>query len=189
MLALLSALAVASIISVVLSLLLLRFDDCQTGEGQEDKASARSELLQQVNRLLPQTQCGKCGYAGCAPYAAALIHANESLSLCPPGGNRTQNKLARLLGRSENAGDNGRPAARIAHIDPDRCIGCVKCLHVCPVDAIIGAARQLHVIIPAHCTGCELCLPPCPVDCIRIIPAPPPHWQWQNPAPRYGQAS
>jgi electron transport complex protein RnfB len=135
----------------------------QTGESPVD----------QVNALLPQTQCAQCGYPGCRPYAAAILAGDANIDQCAPGGDATVTALANLLGRDTRPVD---PAfgttgpATIALIDEDACIGCALCTPACPVDAIVGAALYTHTVISQECTGCELCLPPCPVDCITIVP-------------------
>jgi electron transport complex protein RnfB len=133
-------------------------------------------LADRLDLLLPQTQCTRCGYAGCRPYAEALAAGQADIDQCPPGGAVTAAALAALLGRAPKPvnpvhGVEGPP--RVAVIDEAVCIGCAKCLPACPVDAIVGARRQLHTIIAAECSGCELCLPPCPVDCITMVAAGP----------------
>jgi electron transport complex protein RnfB len=128
-------------------------------------------LIEQVDALLPQTQCGQCLYPGCRPYAAAIASGEADIDRCPPGGEATVRALAALLDRPLRPLDPafGTPKpAQVAWIDEDKCIGCARCLPACPVDAIVGAARQMHTVIAAQCTGCELCLPPCPVDCIEL---------------------
>ena len=131
----------------------------------------QAALADELDRLLPQTQCARCGYPGCRPYAEALAAGAADIDQCPPGGAATAATLARLLGRTPKPvspihGTEGPPL--IAVIDEAVCIGCAKCLPACPVDAIVGARRQLHTVIAAECSGCELCLPPCPVDCITM---------------------
>jgi Na+-translocating ferredoxin:NAD+ oxidoreductase subunit B len=129
----------------------------------------------QIDALLPQTQCTRCGYAGCAPYAEAIASGEADFNQCPPGGDATIRALADLLGRKPeplNPANGIEAPARVAWIDESRCIGCAKCLAPCPVDAIVGAQKYLHTVIAAHCTGCELCIAPCPVDCIDMRPAP-----------------
>ncbi len=124
--------------------------------------------VERINALLPQTQCGQCGFPGCRPYAEALLLGTAEIDQCPPGGASTARALAALLG-SRNIGHlPGAPAAGVAIIDEPLCIGCTRCVEVCPVDAIIGAATFSHTVIAADCTGCELCIPVCPVDCIRL---------------------
>lgn len=127
-------------------------------------------VIEQVNRLLPQTQCAQCGFPGCRPYAEAIVTANAAINLCPPGGDETLQRLADLLGR--DAGELGHPqtlVSQVAIIDESRCIGCTHCRAACPVDAITGAHQYMHTVIAAECTGCELCLQPCPVDCISMV--------------------
>lgn len=130
------------------------------------------ELVESINRLLPQTQCAQCGFPGCRPYAAAIAEGDAAINLCPPGGDETIQRLADLLGREvmplaeEPATDMKRS---VAIIDETLCIGCTHCRDACPVDAIVGAHQLMHSIIVDECTGCELCLPPCPVDCISMV--------------------
>ncbi len=130
-----------------------------------------SSLADQINQLLPQTQCGQCQYPGCRPYAEAIATAQAPINQCPPGGEQTIHALADLLGREVIALDTElgecKPA-QLAVIREDECIGCTLCIHACPVDAILGASRMMHTVIASECTGCELCLPPCPVDCIDL---------------------
>lgn len=131
-------------------------------------------LVERIDALLPQTQCGQCRFPGCRPYAAAIASGTADIDQCPPGGDATVRALAQLLGREPRPVDpqfgSSKPR-RVAVIDESRCIGCALCLPACPVDAIIGAPRVVHTVIEAQCTGCELCLPPCPVDCI-VLRAP-----------------
>lgn len=133
------------------------------------------KLIDEIDALLPQTQCGRCTFVGCRPYATALANGEADINQCPPGGDATAAALAQLLGREARPVDPRfgsvptRPA--VAWIDEAACIGCVKCIQACPVDAIVGASRFMHTVIAAQCTGCELCIPPCPVDCIVMRPA------------------
>ncbi len=132
--------------------------------------------VEQLDLLLPQTQCTRCGYAGCRPYAEALAAGQADIDQCPPGGVATVTALAALLGREPkplNPAFGAEGPRKIAVIDETVCIGCAKCLPACPVDAIVGARRQLHTVITAECSGCELCLPPCPVDCITLLVTTP----------------
>lgn len=133
-----------------------------------------------IDALLPQTQCTRCGYAGCRPYAEAIAAGEVPINQCPPGGAATIEALATLTGRPAlalNPGNGLEGPATVAVIDEGACIGCARCLPPCPVDAIVGAQRRLHTVLYALCTGCELCVAPCPVDCITIVPraslAPP----------------
>ena len=133
-----------------------------------------NDLVDRIDALLPQTQCTKCGYKGCRPYAEAIARGEANINRCPPGGETGIRELAALLGREASplapeCGTEG--PRRVAVIDEPRCIGCTLCIQACPVDAIVGAAKQMHVVITELCTGCDLCLPPCPVDCIEMIPA------------------
>jgi electron transport complex protein RnfB len=126
-----------------------------------------------IDALLPQTQCTRCGYSGCLPYAAAIAAGEAEINQCPPGGSATIGALAELLGRESlplNPANGVESAPRVAWIDEERCIGCARCLPPCPVDAIIGASKYLHTVLADRCTGCELCLAPCPVDCIEMRP-------------------
>ena len=135
-----------------------------------DRLPARSgDLVEQVNDLLPQTQCAQCGYPGCRPYAAAVVEDAVPINLCPPGGDETVRRLARLLGRDTlPLAEHVAPA--VAVIDEAACIGCFHCRNACPVDAIVGAPQFMHTVIESECTGCELCVVPCPVDCISMRP-------------------
>jgi len=132
------------------------------------------DLVTAIDELLPQTQCTRCGYAGCRPYAEAIAAGDSEINHCPPGGSAVIEALARLLGRDPLPLDtkNGVEGPyQIAVIDEERCIGCAKCLPPCPVDAILGAPRFMHTVLATLCTGCELCIAPCPVDCIEMRPA------------------
>jgi electron transport complex protein RnfB len=138
-------------------------------------AEARLRAAAQIDALLPQTQCTRCGYSGCLPYAEAVAAGEADINQCPPGGSATIAALAQLLGRDAvplNHAHGAETAPQVAWIDETRCIGCAKCLQPCPVDAIVGAVKFLHTVLSDRCTGCELCIPPCPVDCIELRPAP-----------------
>lgn len=131
-------------------------------------------ITEQINRLLPQTQCAQCGYPGCRPYAEAIANGAAAINQCPPGGQHTIQSLAKLLDRDPiplNPEYGSETAPQIALIDEAHCIGCTLCIQACPVDAIVGAAKLMHTVIRSECTGCQLCLPPCPVDCIQMLPA------------------
>lgn len=129
-----------------------------------------------IDALLPQTQCTRCGFDACRPYAEALAADATELNRCPPGGDQTIAALASLLQKPalplDRACGEDWPVARVARVVEADCIGCTKCIQACPVDAIVGAANLMHTIIEAQCTGCELCIPPCPVDCIVMQEAP-----------------
>jgi len=130
----------------------------------------RNQVVEQVNTLLPQTQCAQCGFPGCRPYAAAIVEQKAPINLCPPGGEETVKRLADLLGRDpEPLAEPAIPVSSIAIIEESQCIGCTHCRDACPVDAITGASQYMHTVIASECTGCELCLPPCPVDCISMV--------------------
>ena len=128
---------------------------------------------QSIDALLPQTQCTRCGYPGCKPYAEAIASGAAEINQCPPGGAATIQALARLTGRATlplNPANGVEGPELVAQIDEERCIGCAKCLPPCPVDAIVGMRKQMHTILAELCTGCELCVAPCPVDCIVMLP-------------------
>jgi electron transport complex protein RnfB len=138
--------------------------------------ATQTSLAERIDALLPQTQCRRCTFDGCRPYAEAIAQGNADINQCPPGGERTVRALARLMGvepkpvGKEYGVVPDYPA--VALIRENECIGCTKCIQACPVDAIVGASRHMHTVIAADCTGCELCIPPCPVDCIEMRPAP-----------------
>ncbi len=145
-------------------------------------------VVEQINAILPQTQCGQCGYPGCRPYAEALANGDD-INKCPPGGEAGIKALADLLGKEaipldETHGEE-KPK-QVAVIRDHECIGCTKCIQACPIDAIIGAAKQMHTVIEQECTGCDLCVEPCPVDCIDMIELKPStsSWQWPKPSSR-----
>ena len=130
-------------------------------------------LADQIEDVLPQTQCTKCGYPGCRPYAEAIACGEAEINQCPPGGMEGVRRLSAVTGRPvipinpANGVERPRP---VAFIDEALCIGCTLCIQACPVDAILGAAKQMHTILPDLCTGCDLCVAPCPVDCISMLP-------------------
>ena len=144
-------------------------------------------VADQIESLLPQTQCGQCSYAGCRPYAEAIAAGEAEINRCPPGGESGIRAIADLLDREflpldPEAGEE-KPRA-VAVIDEDRCIGCTLCIQACPVDAILGTGKHMHTVIADECTGCDLCLPPCPVDCIDMVPIGTDieTWAWPKPA-------
>lgn len=140
-------------------------------------------LVEKIDAVLPQTQCGQCGFPGCKPYATAIAAGEADINMCPPGGEDGVKKLAELLGvEPKDLNAEPRPKA-VAVIDENTCIGCTLCIQACPVDAILGSAKHMHTIISSECTGCELCLAPCPVDCITMRPLPETvaTWKWKYP--------
>lgn len=144
-------------------------------------------IADQIEALLPQTQCGQCSYPGCRPYAEAIANG-EAINKCPPGGEATINALADLLDVEAVPLDaeHGVEAVKtVAFIREAECIGCTKCIQACPVDAILGAAKQMHTVIASECTGCDLCVEPCPVDCIDMLPIETSvqTWHWELPKP------
>jgi electron transport complex protein RnfB len=142
-------------------------------------------IVDQINAILPQTQCGQCGYPGCKPYAEAIANG-DAINKCPPGGEAGIIELANLLDVEPMALDDEHgveDVKKVAFIREDECIGCTKCIQACPIDAILGAAKQMHTVIAKECTGCDLCVEPCPVDCIDMIPAVEGTgaWKWDIP--------
>lgn len=152
-------------------------------------------IIEQIDAVLPQTQCGQCGYPGCKPYAEAIANGDAPINQCPPGGQSTIVALADLLDvevlelNAENGEHNEVPL--IALIDEQVCIGCTLCIQACPVDAILGSAKHMHTVIEAECTGCALCLPPCPVDCIDMVPIKQrlADWKWPDPVTLFGKSN
>ena len=143
-------------------------------------------VIEQIDALLPQTQCGQCGYPGCRPYATAIAAGDADINQCPPGGDATIHALADLLGREAKPlnPDNGVVTEKqVAVIDEQVCIGCTLCIRACPVDAILGASKQMHTVISDECTGCKLCVDPCPVDCITMEPVADTVDTWRWPLP------
>ena len=139
-------------------------------------------LVDQIDEILPQTQCGQCGHPGCRPYAEGIANG-EDINKCPPGGEATIKKLADLMGVEPKPLDDAHgeeDVKKVAFIREDECIGCTKCIQACPVDAILGAAKQMHTVIIDECTGCDLCVDPCPVDCIDMVPLTQTtaSWKW-----------
>ncbi|HVL75588.1 MAG TPA: electron transport complex subunit RsxB [Noviherbaspirillum sp.] len=138
-------------------------------------------LADQIEDLLPQTQCTKCGFPACRPYAEAIASGEANYNQCPPGGAEGIARLAALLGKPviplNPANGVERPRA-VAVIDEAICIGCTLCIQACPVDAIVGAAKQMHTVVPQLCTGCDLCVAPCPVDCIAMVEVTPGRTGW-----------
>ena len=144
-------------------------------------------IVDQINEILPQTQCGQCGHPGCRPYAEAIADG-EPINKCPPGGQAGVQALADLLDVEAIALDEEHgeeSVTQVAYIREDECFGCTKCIQACPVDAILGAAKHMHTVIVSECTGCDLCVEPCPVDCIDMISEKESlqTWSWQLPNP------
>jgi electron transport complex protein RnfB len=143
-------------------------------------------IVEKVDEILPQTQCGQCGYPGCKPYAEAVAKGEADVNLCIPGGEEVMLKIAEITGREpkEMAETPEKEARRmVAYIHEDQCIGCMLCIKECPVDAIIGTTKMMHTVIVDECTGCEKCIPVCPVDCIDMVPVKetPKDWVWPDP--------
>jgi len=157
-----------------------------SNEKSENYNSLNVQTIDAIENLLPQTQCGKCHYPGCRPYAEAIVLGKADINQCPPGGEYSIRAIANLLGKDSKSLSNdieNEVNQCVALIDEDSCIGCVKCIKACPVDAIIGAPKFMHTVIKKHCTGCELCIPSCPVDCISMVPLriKTREWVWSKP--------
>ncbi len=175
----LEAILVLAILAGLLGLIL--------GYAAERFRVEEDPIVDQINALLPQTQCGQCGYPGCKPYAEAIASGEADINRCVPGGEAVIMALADLLGRdpkplAEDVGE-AKEGKYVAVIDENLCIGCTLCIQACPVDAIVGAAKHMHTVIAEECTGCELCVEPCPVDCIHMVPVKPDinTWKWPSP--------
>jgi electron transport complex protein RnfB len=146
-------------------------------------------LVADIDKLLPQTQCRACGFNGCRPYAQALASGLTTIDKCPPGGRETLVALAKLLKQDATpyleAIDASHRPPSVAYIDESQCIGCTKCLKVCPVDAIVGSPKHMHHILAMDCSGCGLCIEPCPVDCIHMQELPEPQYDKDRARLRY----
>jgi electron transport complex protein RnfB len=143
-------------------------------------------IVEQIDAILPQQQCGKCGYPGCQAYAEAIVNGEAEINQCPPGGEVVILALADLLDREPISLDvehGVEMPIMLAVIDETTCIGCTLCIQACPVDAILGAPKQMHTVIAQECTGCELCVAPCPVDCISMVAVPETVKTWKWPYP------
>jgi electron transport complex protein RnfB len=158
------------------------------GYASEKFKTEGNPISEQINEILPQTQCGQCGFPGCRPYSEAIASGEAAINRCPPGGEATIAQLADLLDVEaiplDDEHGEEKEAAVVAYIREDECIGCTKCIQACPVDAILGAAKQMHTVIVSECTGCDLCVEPCPVDCIDLISEQTTvqNWHWDIPA-------
>ena len=158
------------------------------GFGAVKFAVEGDPIVDQINAILPQTQCGQCGYPGCKPYAEAIANG-DAINKCPPGGEAGINELAALLDVEPMPLDDEHgveDVKKVAFIREDECIGCTKCIQACPIDAILGAAKLMHTVIESECTGCDLCVEPCPVDCIDMVPVVTgtAAWKWTLPDPK-----
>lgn len=175
LIAILTLLAIAAVLGLVLGYAAVRF------KVESDP------VVDKIDALLPQTQCGQCTYPGCRPYAEAIANGEAEINQCPPGGEATILALADLLGRDplplNPEHGEAKPRKTVVTIDEQLCIGCTLCIQACPVDAILGAAKQMHTVIVDECTGCDLCIPPCPVDCIYIVPVEETVADWKWPLP------
>ena len=140
-------------------------------------------IVDKLDAILPQTQCGQCGYPGCRPYAEAIANG-DTINKCPPGGDSTVVEIANLMGVEpiplNDAHQQKDHTKKVAYIREDECIGCTKCIQACPVDAIVGASKAMHTVLSKECTGCDLCVEPCPVDCIDMLPVATTtaNWKW-----------
>lgn len=137
-------------------------------------------IVEKIDNILPQTQCGQCGYPGCRPYAIAISNG-DAINKCPPGGQIVIEQLAQLMGvdPSESDFDEDKSIKKVAFIIESDCIGCTKCIQACPVDAIVGCTKSMHTVITDACTGCDLCVAPCPTDCIEMRPVSVPSKKWE----------
>ncbi|MGK0297833.1 MAG: electron transport complex protein RnfB [Gammaproteobacteria bacterium] len=174
------------VILILGSLFLFISKRLNSNDKSENHNSLNTHTIDAIEKLLPQTQCGKCHYSGCRPYAEAIVLGKADINQCPPGGEFSIRAIANLLGRESKPFSNNIEddvIQSVALIDEDSCIGCVKCIKACPVDAILGAPKFMHTVIKKDCTGCELCIPSCPVDCISMVPlrVKTQEWVWPKP--------
>lgn len=133
--------------------------------------------------MLPGSQCGQCGYVGCGQYAAALAHEGAPVTLCAPGGKAVAEALAHRLGVSVDLSGHVDTGPLQAVINEDLCIGCLRCIGECSVDAIVGANKQIHTVIEEQCHGCAKCFEICPTEAITMRPVPTTvvTWHWPKP--------
>ncbi|MCX7896512.1 MAG: RnfABCDGE type electron transport complex subunit B [Rhodocyclaceae bacterium] len=171
---------IVAIVSLTLLGLALGF---ALGFAAKRFAVAQDAGLAAIEALMPGTNCGQCGYAGCAGAAAAIARAEAPPTICPPGGKALVEALAKRLGFSVDVASLTEPDPKIASVDEEICIGCCRCLKVCPTDAIIGAPKQIHNVLREACTGCAQCLDRCPTEAIKMTPIPLTlqHWVWPKP--------
>lgn len=170
------AIAALSVLGLIFGLIL--------GYASRRFAVEDDPVVEKIDNLLPQSQCGQCGYPGCRPYAEAVGNQGEHINRCAPGGEAVMLKIATLLNvEPQPIGEDAaaaEPVRMLAVIDEANCIGCTKCIQACPVDAIVGATRAMHTVVSDLCTGCNLCVDPCPTACIDLRPAAPTPetWKW-----------
>lgn len=170
------AVAVLSVLGLLFGLIL--------GYASRRFAVEDDPVVERIDELLPQSQCGQCGYPGCRPYAEAVGTQGEKINRCAPGGEAVMQKIATLLNVDpqpiDGDADALEPVRMLATIDESNCIGCTKCIQACPVDAIVGATRAMHTVVSDLCTGCNLCVDPCPTQCIDLRPVAPTtqNWKW-----------
>ncbi|MBE7216140.1 electron transport complex subunit RsxB [Shewanella benthica] len=169
-------------IAIILLTVLALFFGLLLGFAAEKFKVEGDPLVDQLEALLPQTQCGQCGYPGCRPYAEAIANGDK-INKCPPGGAATMEKLADMAGVDPEplTATEEVQIKKVAYIREDECIGCTKCIQACPVDAILGTGKLMHTVITDYCTGCDLCVEPCPVDCIDMLPVTQniKTWDWK----------
>jgi Na+-translocating ferredoxin:NAD+ oxidoreductase subunit B len=173
-----SAIITLSVLAIIFGLIL--------GYAANKFKVKEDPVVDKIDKILPQTQCGQCTYAGCRPYAEAMAAGEAEINQCPPGGETTIIALADLLGKEPlplNAENGVIKEKLIAYIREPECIGCTRCIAACPVDCIIGAAKVMHTVYQQECTGCDLCAPACPVDCIDMLPPEKniQSWRWPEP--------